>query len=181
MFLYCGCTHSTHLELRGQLWASLLYFYHMCPGGHTQVLRLGIQHWAILPAPTMAFDQIYSTGCEFPPVEWISKQIINQSAIPQIIVLLLHQRVDLVHSWVSVDEFFPLPQRSSYHLPTLWKEPGAGSFQLSTILIPLFLVIKVCVVFSNRILPCSFSRQPREMARACVLWGSSETPLSNNS
>lgn len=57
-------------------------------------------------------------------------------------------------------------QGSSYLLPSLWQAVS------SSVLSPfLFLVIKVCVVFSNRVSASCFCGQPRKVALGCILWG----------
>lgn len=85
-------------------------------------------------------------------------------------MLLLHRKVYLVLSWVSVDESFsaPPPRPVFFLSPPI---PMAGSFQFNSVPIPLFLVIKVCAVFSNRVSPSCFCGQPRKVALACILWG----------
>lgn len=55
------------------------------------------------------------------------------------------------------------------HFRTLKASQQRGRFQISSGLISLCAATKMCCVFPNRVLPVSYSKQPRAMVVACIV------------
>lgn len=70
----------------------------------------------------------------------------------------------------------PLPVAVTAPSSSVKASQQGQRFLVSTTLIYPCIIIKICGVFSTRVLPLSSSCQPRVVAIACIVWGSVDSP-----